>query len=77
MLSRDFCKLVIIAALVAFPVAGWLMSKWLQAFAYRTSMGWWIFAIAGLVAIVIALVTVSLQAMKAAVANPVKSLRTE
>lgn len=77
MLSRDFLKLVIIAALIALPLAGWMMSKWLQAFAYRTSIGWWIFVGAGIVAIVIALATVSFQAVKAALANPVKSLRTE
>jgi len=77
MLSKDFAKLVVIASLIGFPVAWWAMSKWLQSFAYRIDISWWVFAIAGLTTITIALVTVSLQAIKAAVANPVKSLRTE
>ncbi|MES1216791.1 MAG: FtsX-like permease family protein, partial [Bacteroidota bacterium] len=77
LLSKDFLKLVIIAIVIATPVAGWAMSKWLQQFAYRINISWWMFALAGLVAIVIALITVSFQAIKAAMANPVKSLRTE
>lgn len=77
MLSKDFVKLVLIAAVIAFPVAWFAMNKWLQEFAYRIDIGWWVFMIAGLAAIVIALVTVSFQAIKAAIANPVKSLRTE
>ncbi|MGH2649474.1 MAG: ABC transporter permease, partial [Ginsengibacter sp.] len=77
MLSKDFAKLVLIASLIAFPVAWWVMNKWLQSFAYRTNISWWVFIIAGIVAIVIALITVSFQAIKAAIANPVKSLRTE
>jgi len=77
LLSKDFLKLVVIAALFAFPVAWYFMNKWLQDFAYRIAMPWWIFIIAGIVAAVIALVTISFQAIKAAVANPVKSLRTE
>ena len=77
MLSKDFVKLVIMAALLAFPVAWWFMHKWLQDFAYRIDIGWWIFIVAGSVAILIALLTVSFQAIKAAIANPVKSLRTE
>jgi putative ABC transport system permease protein len=77
MLSKDFAKLVLIAALIAFPVAWWAMHQWLQSFAYRINIGWWVFVIAGLVAILIALITVSIQAIKAAMANPVKSLRTE
>ena len=77
MLSKDFLKLVLIAALVAFPVAWWVMNNWLQDFAYHISISWWVFAIAGSLAVLIALVTVSFQAIKAALANPVKSLRTE
>ncbi len=77
MLSRDFAKLVLIAILIASPVAWWAMNKWLESFAYRVEIHWWMFAAAGLVAAVIALLTVSWQAIRAAVANPVKSLRTE
>jgi putative ABC transport system permease protein len=77
MLSKDFIKLVGIACLIAFPISYWAMNKWLQSFAYRINIGWWIFVVAGLAAIFIALATVSFQAIKAAIANPVKSLRTE
>jgi len=77
LLSRDFLKLVLIASLIAFPVAWWAMNKWLESFAYRTGISWWIFLAAGLTAIGIALVTVSIQTLRAAVANPVKSLRSE
>ncbi|MGH2564479.1 MAG: ABC transporter permease, partial [Ginsengibacter sp.] len=77
MLSKDFAKLVLIASVIAFPVAWWAMNKWLQSFAYRIHIGWWVFVIAGLTAILIALITVSFQAIKAAIANPAKSLRTE
>jgi putative ABC transport system permease protein len=77
MLSADFIKLVLLACLIAFPVSWWGTNKWLQSFAYRMTMHWWIFALAGLAAMVIALVTLSFQAIKAALANPVKSLRTE
>ena len=77
MLSKDFLKLVLIAALIAFPVGWWAMNKWLQSFAYRIHVSWWIFLVAGITAILIALITVSFQAIKAAVANPVESLRTE
>ncbi|MGH2649326.1 MAG: ABC transporter permease, partial [Ginsengibacter sp.] len=77
LLSKDFMKLVIIAAFIAFPLAWWLMHTWLQDFAYRVNLSWWIFVASGLMALIIALITVSFQAIKAAVANPVKSLRTE
>jgi putative ABC transport system permease protein len=77
MLSRDFLKLVIIAALLAFPLAWWAMHTWLQNFAYRIDISWWVFVIAGMIAILIALFTISFKAIKAALANPVKSLRTE
>ena len=77
LLSKEFLKLVIISILIATPVAWWAMSKWLQSFTYRVDLSWWMFALAGLIAIFIALFTVSFQAIKAAVINPVKSLRTE
>jgi putative ABC transport system permease protein len=77
LLSKDFVKLVFIAICIASPIAWWALSKWLLNFAYRTNLGWWIFAGAGAMAVLIAVLTVSFQAVKAAVANPVKSLRTE
>jgi putative ABC transport system permease protein len=77
LLSKDFLRLVAVASIIAFPIAWWLMSKFLQEFPYRISIQWWVFAIAGVLAVVIALFTVSFQAIKAAIANPVKSLRTE
>lgn len=77
LLSKDFLKLVLLALLVAVPVAWWAMNKWLQEFAYRIHISWWIFALAGLTAIAIALFTISFRTIKAATANPVKSLRTE
>ena len=76
-LSKDFLGLIAVATLIAFPVAWWAMHKWLQDFAYRVQIGWWIFAVAGIIALLIALLTVSFQAIKAALTNPVKSLRTE
>jgi putative ABC transport system permease protein len=77
LLSRDFTILVGIAALIAFPVAWWAMYKWLETFAYRTEISWWIFLVAGAVALTIALLTVSIQTIRAALANPIKSLRSE
>lgn len=77
MLSKEFVKLVLIASLISFPVAWWGMNKWLQSFAYRITISWWIFIVAALAALLIALITVSLQAIKAALANPVNSLRSE
>jgi ABC-type antimicrobial peptide transport system permease subunit len=77
LLSKDFIKLVCIAILIASPIAWWAMNKWIQNFAYRIHLSWWIFLAAGIIAVVIALITVSFQAIKAAMANPVKSLRTE
>ena len=77
LLSKDFLSLVLIALLVAGPLAWWAMKNWLQGFAYRIEINPWVFALAGLVAIGIALLTVSFQAVKAALANPVKNLRTE
>ncbi|HKO82812.1 MAG TPA: FtsX-like permease family protein, partial [Chitinophagaceae bacterium] len=77
LLTKDFLKLVIVSLLVASPLAWWVMNNWLQDFAYRIQIGWWMFVLAGVIAIVIAMITVSFQAIKAAIANPVKSLRTE
>jgi len=77
LLSADFVKMVCIASIIAFPVAWWAMDKWLQSFAYRISLTWWIFTLAAGIALLIALMTVSYQAIKAALANPVKSLRSE
>lgn len=77
MLSKDFLKLVLFAIIIALPVAWYAMQKWLQSFAYRTNLTWHVFALAAFIALCIALVTVSFQAIKAAIANPVKSLRTE
>ncbi len=77
LLSRDFVKLVVIAITIASPVAWWAMNKWLDGFAYRIRIEWWMIAVAGLAAVVIALLTVSVQAIKAAVANPVDCLRNE
>jgi len=77
MLSKDFLKYVLIAALIAWPLAWFSVYKWLQDYAYRIDITWWIFLLAVLIAIIIAFLTISFQAIKAAVANPVKSLRTE
>jgi len=77
LLSKDFLLLVGIAIFIASPVAWYIMNKWLQDFAYRISISWWMFALGGFIAVLIALITVSFQAIKAALANPVKSLRAE
>ncbi len=77
LLTKDFLKLVMVSLVVASPLAWWVMNNWLQDFAYRINISWWMFILAGLIAIVIAMITVSFQAVKAAIANPVKSLRTE
>jgi putative ABC transport system permease protein len=77
LLSREFTKWVAIASLIAWPIAYFAMNRWLQNFVYRTSIGWWTFILAGGLAWVIALITVSYQSMKAALANPVDSLRYE
>jgi putative ABC transport system permease protein len=76
LISKDFLKPVLIAAFIAFPLAYWFLETWLQDFAYRTDISWWVFALAGGMELVIALVTISFQAIKAALANPLKSLRT-
>ncbi len=77
LLSKDFLKLVLISFVIAAPVAWYFMHSWLKDFAYRTSLSWWIFLLAGILAIVIAVITISFQAIKAAITNPIKSMRTE
>jgi len=77
LLSKDFVKLVFIAIITGVPIAWWAMNKWIENFASRTLLSWWMFALAGLIAIFIALASVSFQAIKAALANPVTSLRSE
>jgi putative ABC transport system permease protein len=77
LLSKDFLKLVGIAIVIATPIAWWTMNNWLQAYAYRVTISWWMFALSGGIAVVIALLTVSFQAIRAAVANPVNTLRSE
>lgn len=76
-LSKDFIKLAFIAALIAFPIAWWAMHSWLQSYEYRISIEWWVFVVTALATLLIALITVSFQAVKAALSNPVKNLRTE
>jgi putative ABC transport system permease protein len=77
LLSRDFLQLVLISCLISFPLAGWIMHNWLRGYAYRIDIQWWVFLMAGTMAMVIALVTVGTQALKAAMANPTRSLRSE
>jgi len=77
LLSKDFMKLVLIALVIASPMAWYFMNNWLKDFAYRIEITWWTFLIAGGAALLIALITVSFQSIRAAMANPVKSLRTE
>src|SRR6266481_4706587 len=72
-----FHVLVFFSAIVAFPLSWWFMHKWLQSYEYRITISWWVFVLAGLLALLIALVTISFQTVRAAIANPVKSLRTE
>jgi putative ABC transport system permease protein len=77
LLTKDLLKPVLLGTLLAVPIGYWVMQQWLQGFAYRTDIQWWLFVMAALIAVCIAVVTVSVQAIKAALANPVKSLRTE
>jgi ABC-type antimicrobial peptide transport system permease subunit len=77
LLAKDFAGLVVIAIILAIPIAYYFLNKWLQDFAYRIDISWWIFVVAGMSALMIALLTVSFQGVKAAIANPVKSLRNE
>lgn len=77
LLSRNFLFLVVLSCLLAFPLSWWIMHSWLQGYEYRVSLSWWMFALPALLAIFIALFTVSFQAIKAALMNPIKSIRTE
>ncbi|HEY0111177.1 MAG TPA: FtsX-like permease family protein, partial [Fibrella sp.] len=77
LLSKDFLKLVLIAVVIASPLAWWAMTEWLTGFAYKIDIEWWVFLLAGTLAMGIALLTVSFQSVKAALMNPVKSLRSE
>jgi putative ABC transport system permease protein len=77
LLSKDFMQLVLLAFVITTPVAWWAMHKWLQNYAYRTTINWWIFGLCRMAMILIALLTLSFQTIKSAITNPVKSLRTE
>lgn len=77
LLSREFLQLVLIALIIATPIAWIGMHQWLQGFAFRTTVTWWIFGIAGLASVVIAFITIAYQAFRTALANPVRTLRTE
>ena len=77
LLAKDFMKIVFVAFLLASPIAWWAMNTWLDDFAYRVDLQWWIFALAGVGAVVIAFLTVGFQSVRAALANPVRSLRSE
>jgi putative ABC transport system permease protein len=77
LLSADFLKLVLIAIVIASPIAWYAMHRWLQDFEYRINIPWWVFVVAGVLSILIAFLTVSFQSIKAALVNPVKSLRSE
>jgi putative ABC transport system permease protein len=77
MLSKDFLRLVTLSALVAFPLAWLGMHSWLQGFAYRVDLRWWVFILAWLISLIITMLTISIQAFRAARANPVKTLRSE
>ena len=77
LLSKDFAKPVLLANLIAWPLAWYAIHKWLEEFAYRINIGWWLFVVAGSLTLLIALLTVSFQAIRAALANPVESLRYE
>jgi putative ABC transport system permease protein len=77
LLSRDFLKLVVLAVVIASPIAWWAMHNWVQNFAYRINISWWMFAVAGALAVITAIITVSYHAIRAGIANPVESLRSE
>jgi len=77
LLSKDFLKLVLISIVISTPIAWWAMQRWLQSFAYRQNIQWWVIALAGFTAILVAFVTISFQSIKAALSNPVNSLRSE
>jgi ABC-type antimicrobial peptide transport system permease subunit len=77
LLSKDFIRLVALAFVIAVPVAWWVMSKWLQNFAYHTGLSWWVFIISGIVMLAVALIILCIRAGRAAMANPVEALRSE
>jgi putative ABC transport system permease protein len=77
LLSKEFLKLVLVATLIAFPLGWWVMIHWLNDFAYRIDIRWWVFVVSGGIALITAFITIGVLALKAALANPVKSLRTE
>ncbi len=77
LLSKDFIKLVLVAIVIATPLAWYVMNKWLDGFAYQVEIGWWVYPLAGIVAIVVAMATISSQAIRAAMLNPVESLKSE
>ena len=77
LLSKDFLKLIVLAFVIAVPIGVYFLDQWLRNFIYRTSLSWWIFAVAGLVSVAIALLTIGVQTVRAALANPVESLRSE
>jgi putative ABC transport system permease protein len=77
MISRDFVILVVVSFIIASPIAWYFMNKWLEDFAYHIAIKWWMFALAGVISVTIALLTVSFQSIKAALTNPIKSLKTE
>src|SRR6185369_14200995 len=77
LLSKDFLRLVLMAALIAFPIAWWTAHQWLQDFAYRSSISWWIFVAAALVAVLVTIITISYQSIKAAFTNPAEVLKNE
>jgi putative ABC transport system permease protein len=77
LLSKDFLKLVAVAVILASPIAWYVMNKWLQDFAYRVNLGWWMFLLAAIMAMIIAFLTIGIQALRAANSNPVRNLRTE
>ena len=77
LISKDLLKPVLLATVIAIPLGYYSMDKWLQSFAYKTPLHWWIFALAALLTFVIAVVTISFQSLKAALANPIRSLRSE
>jgi putative ABC transport system permease protein len=77
LISKDFIWLVLIAFVIAAPIGWWSMQQWLDNFAYRINIEWWVFALVALLAVFIAFLTVSIQALRAATANPIKNLRTE
>jgi len=77
MLTADFVKLIVLASVIAFPIAYYAMNKWLQDFAFQTPISWWVFVLASGLTLVIAIITISFQSIKAAITNPANSLRSE